>query len=139
MQNRKCGDEIELDHGYRLSVAIERFGIHWVRDHALHDVRANSRYTEHEDIMRQQMVCSLETSLLAMDEDEFVAQWPENWWQHFRQRWFPAWWLKKHPVKLWFVREKKYGKVFLSVFPDRATKYQGQRMNWQCFDGLIIP
>ncbi len=24
---------------------------------------------------------------------------PANWWQHFRQRWFPAVWLKWRPVK----------------------------------------
>jgi hypothetical protein len=26
--------------------------------------------------------------------------WPSNWWQHFRARWLPKWWLKKKPVKM---------------------------------------
>ena len=31
--------------------------------------------------------------------DVAEASWPEDWWQHFRQRWAPAWWLRRHPVK----------------------------------------
>ena len=26
-------------------------------------------------------------------------QWPADWWQAFRARWFPRWWLRKFPVK----------------------------------------
>lgn len=24
---------------------------------------------------------------------------PSNWWQAFRERWLPKWWLKRHPVR----------------------------------------
>jgi hypothetical protein len=122
---------MEINHGITLTLARERFGIHWLEDNALHDVRNNYDARQQHDLLRQQMVYSLETSILMMDEDEFVASWPENWWQAFRQRWFPNRWLNKHPVKMAYMREKKYGKVFLSVFPDRTTEHRGDRMHFQ--------
>jgi hypothetical protein len=131
MQNRKPGEELEVNHGITLTLARERFGIHWLEDHALHDVRNNYDHREHKDLVKQQMVHSLETSILTMDEDEFAFECPENWWQAFRQRWFPNRWLNKHPVKMTYIRERRYGKVFLSVFPDRTTEHQGSHMRFQ--------
>jgi hypothetical protein len=26
-------------------------------------------------------------------------KWPADWWQAFRERWFPKWWLQRHPVR----------------------------------------
>ena len=26
-------------------------------------------------------------------------RWPADWWQAFRERWFPAWWLSRWPVQ----------------------------------------
>ena len=31
--------------------------------------------------------------------DDVYCRYPENWWQAFRERFFPAWWLKKYPVR----------------------------------------
>lgn len=36
---------------------------------------------EHESLQRQEI------------------KYPRDWWQAFRERWFPAWWLKRYPVK----------------------------------------
>lgn len=37
-------------------------------------------------------------------EDQAVQRvdfsWPQDWWQHFKQRWFPKWATKKWPVKM---------------------------------------
>ncbi|HEU5276864.1 MAG TPA: hypothetical protein VFU97_24620 [Xanthobacteraceae bacterium] len=35
---------------------------------------------------------------------EHVVTFPTDWWQHFKQRWFPAWALKRWPVRLTEVR-----------------------------------
>lgn len=32
-------------------------------------------------------------------EDATYYEHPDGWWQAFRQRWFPGWWLKRYPVK----------------------------------------
>ncbi len=38
---------------------------------------------------------------------------PANWWEHFKQRWYPAWILKRYPVKM-----KKYEFTCEQVFPE---------------------
>jgi len=32
-------------------------------------------------------------------DEERIDTGPADWWEHFKERWFPAWWLAKHPVK----------------------------------------
>lgn len=29
-----------------------------------------------------------------------VLSWPLDWWQAFRDRWFPSWWLRRWPVRM---------------------------------------
>jgi hypothetical protein len=33
----------------------------------------------------------------SVDQNAWVL--PSDWWQYFKQRWFPKWLLKRHPVK----------------------------------------
>lgn len=49
------------------------------------------------------LVGCMETSLLASEkrihwESRFEV--PADWWQHFKQRWFPAWALERWPVRM---------------------------------------
>lgn len=37
--------------------------------------------------------------------DHFQSKAPADWWQSFRERWLPRWWLKRWPVK-YRVEEK---------------------------------
>lgn len=30
---------------------------------------------------------------------EITCEWPADWWQAFRARWFPRWWLRRWPVR----------------------------------------
>lgn len=53
-----------------------------------------------------QEVLQNERVTLAVDESgAFEAAWPATWWEHFKQRWFPAWALARWPVKLETKRE----------------------------------
>lgn len=29
---------------------------------------------------------------------DIERRWPSDWWQAFKERWFPKWWLKRWPV-----------------------------------------
>jgi hypothetical protein len=139
MYNVKSGDELAIDHGMTLSFARERFGVTWLVEHALHDVQANMHEKVYEDQRRLAMVHHLETSVLTMDEDEIVITYPRDWWEAVKSRFAPLWFIKRWPVKLEFVKEKRYGKVFLSVFPDRTTEYRGIHQRYQCFGNTLIP
>jgi hypothetical protein len=37
---------------------------------------------------------------LAGQQKTKTVSFPANWWQHFKQRWFPAWALDRWPVRL---------------------------------------
>jgi len=127
-----------MEYGMTLSFGRERFGIAWLEDHYLHDVRANTNLYSDNDIREQAIRHRLETSILTMDEDVFEASWPTDWWEAVKQRFAPGWFLKWWPVTYQYIREPKYGKVFLSVFPDKTTKFEGQRVNVHHFDGVGI-
>ena len=34
-----------------------------------------------------------------LTESQSWYEHPDDWWQAFRARWFPKWWLKRYPVK----------------------------------------
>lgn len=57
-------------------------------------------------------------------------EYPKDWWQAFRNRWFPNWWLKKHPVE--------YRKISLDMAVNCAIpKNYGTRFILAINDGLI--
>jgi hypothetical protein len=29
-----------------------------------------------------------------------TVEWPDGWWQEFRERWLPRWWLRRWPVRM---------------------------------------
>lgn len=33
-------------------------------------------------------------------EERADVSYPSDWWQAFRERWLPAWWLRRHPVRV---------------------------------------
>jgi len=42
-----------------------------------------------------------------------IIEYPDGWWEAFRARWFPKWWLKTHPVK-----HVKHNIQFRQFYPD---------------------
>ena len=49
------------------------------------------------DFRRDQMVYQLSMMVAAWREQRILRV-PANWWEHFKQRWFPKWALKRWPV-----------------------------------------
>jgi hypothetical protein len=45
-------------------------------------------------------VLQMSTKIWAQEVATYRYEWPHDWWQAVRQRWLPAWWLAKHPVKM---------------------------------------
>lgn len=44
------------------------------------------------------VVASFRASLLVYKQDPVEIKFPRDWWQAFRERWLPKWWLKRWPV-----------------------------------------
>lgn len=57
---------------------------------------------EWHDRALDQMVLQMMRRLAAGDttEETHSIQYPKDWWQHCKQRWSPAWALKRWPVKM---------------------------------------
>jgi hypothetical protein len=46
------------------------------------------------------MMHRLHASIYGRDMDKVVVEWPKDWREHFKQRWFPKWAVKRWPVKM---------------------------------------
>lgn len=57
-------------------------------------------FTASYDIMFRALRLQLTRYVLSQEAESKELSWPSDWWQAFRQRWFPKRWLKRHPVKM---------------------------------------
>lgn len=59
----------------------------------------------------------LDTYILGLRDKriELHVRYPADWWQAFRERWFPGWWLKRHPVR--YVEHHVDEQVYKAVCP----------------------
>lgn len=94
-------EQIVLD---KLRIAVEEVmnleGLYFVRNHAELEARL--------DHLSRHLVMRLTSFLLAGKEYRSVGQTvgvPADWWQAFRERWLPGWWLRRYPVKMCWVTE----------------------------------
>ena len=56
------------------------------------------------DWLSDSITLRLKQEVYGRQLDTVEAEWPADWWQAFRQRWFPAWALRRWPVKMHTVR-----------------------------------
>lgn len=61
---------------------------------------SRSSYTKTESEFHGALVYRLMSFVWADAPKQIKVSYPSTWWQHFKQRWFPKWVLKKWPVKL---------------------------------------
>jgi hypothetical protein len=82
----------------------------------LHGLSANSAvdYVEH---VGRELAVYLDTYMLGLREQiiDIDEKWPEDWWQAFRERWFPKWWLRRHPVR--YKEVSVHQEIFKAVCP----------------------
>lgn len=82
--------------------------------------------SDHASFMADQLALRLSGYVHAMHEEPIRIEYPRDWWQAFRQRWFPAWWLNKYPVQMTKVEEKRFGRVC----PHLLTDDRGAHFNF---------
>lgn len=83
----------ELDI-HRVQYELERFGARIIfAPEVLHSIEVRN----YRDVVGERLVTEL-LGVVAMWKEQRVLKVPANWWQHFKQRWFPAWALTRWPV-----------------------------------------
>ena len=55
-------------------------------------------------------------------------QWPLDWWQAVRERWFPSWWLARWPVKYRSVHVDR--PIYAAVCPHLDGTPQSEHVLW---------
>jgi hypothetical protein len=65
--------------------------------------------------------------------EEVSAEWPYDWWQAFKQRWFPAWAKKRWPVmmhKVILEAKDLYPKLSLPADEPQLQLYRCDGAGW---------
>lgn len=54
-----------------------------------------------KDNVFNEMIFALKTYVLGLADERIriYKEWPENWWEAFKDRWFPTWLKNKYPVR----------------------------------------
>jgi hypothetical protein len=72
-----------------------------------HDPRAINLFKradlyEYRSSINNMLISSLDTYILGMPDEniEVHKSWPKDWWQAFKQRWFPDWAIRRWPVEM---------------------------------------
>lgn len=87
------------------------------------------------DQVSQRLVLDMRSFVLGNKAErvDVEEKWPADWWQAFRERWLPAWWLKRHPVK---YRMVSIHKDIWRVCPHVDVKCpEGPRVHFQYLEG----
>jgi len=55
-------------------------------------------------------------------------RWPADWWQAVRERWFPRWWLRRHPVR--YERVDVDQTIYAAVCPHLHAAPRRSHLDW---------
>lgn len=117
-------EKIVQQHGERLEFERIDLTSAYVFDPKwLGDMIANADHTTHQDLLKDRHISEMRAFILGMDSERVTASWPTTWWDHLKFQFAPQWFLKRWPIQFTKIDKKIYGKVFLSVFPDRVYKH----------------
>ena len=84
----------------------------------------------YEDHLLMGVVHDFTVYLAAMPKEriEVHKRWPKDWWQAFRERWLPQWWLRRWPVEYEQVDIDQ--QIYLAVCPHVDADPQRQHLEW---------
>lgn len=115
-------DPLKQWHGYEpikvadfRRIAAEKVSLHFYHRTGIHDLLNRAEFDIAIDRAAMYLIVKMNTHLLAMPREriDIEERWPSDWWQAFKDRWFPAWALKRWPVqyKTISVHERRYGNL----------------------------
>ena len=100
---------IELE---RIQVAVSRS----LSSASLDSIASSVRADFLDGYFSRDVTLTFRAFLYGNGRETWKCEWPADWWQHFKKRWFPRWALRRWPVRM----EKREGVVFQRVCPHMA-------------------
>jgi hypothetical protein len=84
-----------------------------------------------DDFIRNRLTATMESFVWGMVGDRVEVKVPLDWWQAFKERWFPLWALARWPVVYWGQTWQAVELVNREFPPDRDTiRVLWQGTNW---------
>lgn len=82
------------------------------------------------DIATDSLIMQLTTYIHGLPGERifFDESYPKAWWDAFKQRWFPAWALKRWPAEMKRIYVDK--QQYLAVCPHIDDPHQGTHLEW---------
>ncbi len=110
-------------------IKIEQIGFHSVRTLSERQLQAMPAVAAIEWVQSicDEMCLQLTAYVMAMPSEriEIHRKFPADWWQALRRRWFPLWWLYRHPVRYERIDVSKqlYGAVCPHLHTDEKQTH----------------
>jgi hypothetical protein len=61
-------------------------------------IAPTAKITDHLNWFSEQIVLQIRQDVFGKQVDIVEIRYPADWWQAFKERWFPKWLLKRYPV-----------------------------------------
>lgn len=98
---------MDQSEGKAIDIALRKIKMVCMQRINMHpDCIKDITLTDHLDFFAESTAARLIATFMAKEDSITIedrgmcdAVWPANWWQAFRERWFPSWWLRRHPVR----------------------------------------
>lgn len=97
-----------------------------VSDYGFRGPGANAYARTVEDFLTRQTAVAFRTYFLGLGQEKREVEWPADWWQHFKARWFPAWAKRRWPVQM----TRREFIVYAKVCPHIGSKDDGDHLRW---------
>ena len=71
-----------------------------LRERINKDLFSRASFDIVEDVIMDTLTLELKVNVFAEHVGRNICEFPENWWQAFKDRWFPVWLKKLSPVRM---------------------------------------
>lgn len=100
--------------GVEPSINLDRIKVgvrYYLSRHMLDSLAGSLNARVVEDIEINDIGHQFVAYVLGMGREVEIVEWPATWWEHFKQRWFPRWALRRWPVRKARREVVRYAKV----------------------------
>lgn len=101
-------------------------GVKLIGRHQIEGARGEENVRAMVTDTHEGLLIELEGYLAAIGEDEVEVSRPIDWWEAFKERWFPRWALRRWPV----MRRVFKRKVYAAVCPHHFHEPVGRHLCW---------
>ncbi len=98
----------------------------------------SAEVTLRENYQLQEMMIEIRAHVLAMPYEKVSVhrKWPKDWWDAFKDRWFPKWALRRWPVR--YSRIDIEQTIYAGVCPHIADDPMRKHVEWMWMQGQNV-